>query len=416
MMEKQMNEEQDNTFDLDILGEIQAATKYVCKVEDLDRPLNDELKEKFQSLFPDPATSGTDRAWRMYYQGSTPRQFLARYSIDFDHPTVRDAVAFDLVKLDDGTVSNDSVYTYPEHIGDSQLECERMLLNRNFRISLVNLEAEWSDISYTGRNTETNQFTPEPGWREEEDETVESRVRIRTVERAYQGARLSETLLEYFSKVLDSMDSPETVYVPFTNANDFTTEVSLIPNTHPDFRAITSRAYYDTMYIQYRNALRKHNITAIATFAEVDPKKDKNHTGRFLVKVQRRLPDGTYNYAVAHIDSEGQLSTVPMTFSSDRNTILCVCEQDFFQPADGDIACADRPVRESSEPWTPETRDIPMVKSTTSSHYSIFRQRVPEYDLKEVRHYLQFKNRLEGMELCLKNLKRDVYRKEVQAS
>lgn len=61
--------------------------------------------------------------------------------------------------------------------------------------------------------------------------------------------------------------------------------MSLIPNTHPDFRAITSRAYYDTVYIQYRNALRKHNITAIATFAEVDPQKDKNHTGKFLVKV-----------------------------------------------------------------------------------------------------------------------------------
>lgn len=204
MMEKQMSEEQDiNAFDLDILGEIRAATKYVCRVEDLDRPLNNELREKFQSLFPDPATSGTDRAWRMYYQGSTPRQFLARYGIDFDHPTVRDAVAFDLVKLDDGTVSNDSVYTYPEHIGYSQLECERMLLNRNFRISLVNLEPEWSSISYAGRNAEANQFTPEPGWREEGEQTAESRAKRRTVERVYQGARLSETLLGYFKEILD---------------------------------------------------------------------------------------------------------------------------------------------------------------------------------------------------------------------
>jgi hypothetical protein len=54
-----------------------------------------------------------------------------------------------------------------------------------------------------------------------------------------------------------------------------------------------------------------------------------------------------------------------------------------------------------------------MVQSTTSSHYSVFRQRIPEYDLKEVRHYLQFKNRLDGMELFLEMQKRDLWRKEV---
>ena len=57
-----------------------------------------------------------------------------------------------------------------------------------------------------------------------------------------------------------------------------------------------------------------------------------------------------------------------------------------------------------------------MVHSTTSSHYSIFRQRVPDYDLKLVRHYLQFKNRLEGMELCLEQVKRDVHHKEVRSA
>lgn len=57
-----------------------------------------------------------------------------------------------------------------------------------------------------------------------------------------------------------------------------------------------------------------------------------------------------------------------------------------------------------------------MVKSTTSSHYSIFRQRIPDYDLKQVRHYLQYKNRLEGMELCLWELNRSIYLKEVQTS
>lgn len=60
--------------------------------------------------------------------------------------------------------------------------------------------------------------------------------------------------------------------------------------------------------------------------------------------------------------------------------------------------------------------DIKVVKSTTSSHYSVFRQRIPEYDLKDVRNYLQFKTRLEGMELCLEQLKRDANRKEVQSS
>lgn len=33
-----------------------------------------------------------------------------------------------------------------------------------------------------------------------------------------------------------------------------------------------------------------------------------------------------------------------------------------------------------------------------------------------MRNYLQFKNRLQGMELCLEQLKRDVNRKEVQSS
>lgn len=57
-----------------------------------------------------------------------------------------------------------------------------------------------------------------------------------------------------------------------------------------------------------------------------------------------------------------------------------------------------------------------MVHSTTSSHYSIFRQRIPDYDLKLVRHYFQFKNRLEGMELCLEQVKRDVHHKEVRSA
>ena len=92
-------------------------------------------------------------------------------------------------------------------------------------------------------------------------------------------------------------------------------------------------------------------------------------------------------------------------WSSSVNSILCVCEDDFY-----------REKMESSEVWTPVVDDIPMVHSTTSSHYSIFRQRIPDYDLKLVRHYLQFKNRLEGMELCLEQVKRDVHHKEVHSA
>ena len=91
----------------------------MCKVGDLDKLLNDELKEKFQALFPNPSSLEDKSAWRMYYKGSTPKGFLDRFGIKFEHPTVRDAVAFDLVKLDDDSVSNDSVYTYPERIGYS---------------------------------------------------------------------------------------------------------------------------------------------------------------------------------------------------------------------------------------------------------------------------------------------------------
>lgn len=94
------------------------------------------------------------------------------------------------------------------------------------------------------------------------------------------------------------------VYVPFTNANDITNEISLIPNTHPDFRPITSRAYYDKEYSKYKKLLRKYGISNISTFALVDQNKDKTHTGKFLVKVQRKIDNG-YLYLVAKIDLDG---------------------------------------------------------------------------------------------------------------
>lgn len=125
---------------------------------------------------------------------------------------------------------------------------------------------------------------------------------------------------------------------------------------------------------------------------------------------------------MAKIDVNGHVIGTPITFTG-ANTILCVCRDDFN--SDRTVPVYDYDNLTEDDYWNPEQededgdtgiRDIPMVKSTTSSHYSIFRQRIPEYDLKQVRHYLQFKNRLEGMELELGILKRNVYRKEIQAS
>ena len=197
--------------------------------------------------------------------------------------------------------------------------------------------------------------------------------------------------------------------MPFTNANDFSIEVALIPNTHPDFRQITSRAYYDTQWAKYKRLLKSYGISAISTFALVDPKKDKNHTGEYLVKIQYKVPDNGFKYLVTTIDKDGHVVSEPIVSKSQTtdNTILCVCEDDF------DI---ERTIPTTRKPWEPVEYDIPMVHSTTSSHYSIFRQRIPDYDLNLVRHYLQFKNRLEGMEICLEQVMRDVHHKEVRSA
>ena len=56
------------------------------------------------------------------------------------------------------------------------------------------------------------------------------------MDKVYQGPRISKTLLEYFASVMGNGGTAAGLYVPFTNANDFSIEVSLIPNTHPDFR------------------------------------------------------------------------------------------------------------------------------------------------------------------------------------
>ena len=131
-------------------------------------------------------------------------------------------------------------------------------------------------------------------------------------------------------------------------------------------------------------------------------------------------------YIVARIDHNGKFARRPNGkldihfISSSANTILCVCKRDFCSlDANGDLPDGqlinDRRLLDDGQ-WTAVSSDIPMVKSTTSSHYSIFRQRIPEYDLKQVRHYLQFKNRLEGMEVCLDWINRSIAMKEANAS
>lgn len=240
---------------------------YVCKVEDLDKLLPGDrhggLVKEFINLFSnnwrlryvprkeyweevpkDP--DDTDEEWKNKRRGILERKrnserknkfkaFFDKYDIDYLHPTVRDAVAFDLVKLDDDSVSNDNVYRYEEHQNYSPMEYERYLLNKNFRINLVNLDPDWSNITY-GKDKKPSS----------EDEIVEADSEVeetdvpkkkRTVVKEFQGIRISETLLDYFKKVMDNNGSAsDEIYVPFTNANDFSAEIALIPNTHPDFR------------------------------------------------------------------------------------------------------------------------------------------------------------------------------------
>lgn len=85
--------------------------QYVCTAEDLDMLLDTKLKQKFQSLFYLDGEPKQE-SWRMFWNNGTPETHLSKFGIDFNHPTVRDAVAFDLVKLDDESVSNDSTYVF----------------------------------------------------------------------------------------------------------------------------------------------------------------------------------------------------------------------------------------------------------------------------------------------------------------
>jgi hypothetical protein len=208
----------------------------------------------------------------------------------------------------------------------------------------------------------------------------------------------------------------EQIYVPFTNANDFRIEFQLIPNTHPDCPAITTRAYYDREYSRYFGTLLERGFNYVSTYAVVDPSRYKTHTGDFLVKIQRRTTDGKYQYLVARVDVDGQVNDVDgenrfRVWKSDRNEILSVCEQDFSPKRSTSTSPSS-----TERTWDPKTGDVSMVHSTTSSRYSVFDQEIPDHELKDVRNYIQFKNRLQGMELFLKIIERCIYRKEVRIS
>lgn len=251
----------------DMRQEIETASKYVCVLEDLDKLLDDDLKAEFHGLFysswgKDGGNVKRPEAWRMFLGAESPESFLRPFGIDFAQPRVRDAVAFDLVKLDDGSVSNTHFYSYPEHVGYSPLEYERWLLNKNFRIQLVNTQPEWTRIHYLNL----------PG-----DDNTQVK---RTVDRMFQGPRLPPRLLRF-------LVNPDGI-PPATGPEDLTLEFSLVHDDSDDFQSLTSRAYYDTKYLEYKRQLDELGISAISTFALVDEKMDKNHTGRYLLKVQRR--------------------------------------------------------------------------------------------------------------------------------
>ena len=206
----------------------------------------------------------------------------------------------------------------------------------------------------------------------------------------------------------------------------------LLPNTHPDFRPSTTRAFYDMKFQEWKKRLNDHGFNRMTSFALVDPAKDKTHTGEYIVKLQALTPkneDDTdpqfkYTYVVAKMNHDGQMTHNPIVWQSNDDTMLCVCESDLY--SDRVVPTYDYDNLQPSDYWHPDEldedgnpkgiRDIPMVHSTTSAHYSVFIQQIPEEDLDDVRNYFQFKTRLEGMEICLVDLQRNVYRKEVSAS
>ena len=109
----------------------------------------------------------------------------------------------------------------------------------------------------------------------------------------------------------------------------------MIPYTHPDFSPLVSRSYYDTRYKDYLAKLKQFGIDNISSFALVDSRRGKTHTGEFLVKAIKRIGD-SYRNIVVRIDMNGQICRTSdggldiSTYSSNRNEILCVWDGDFL--------------------------------------------------------------------------------------
>ena len=110
----------------------------------------------------------------------------------------------------------------------------------------------------------------------------------------------------------------------------------MIPYTHPDFSPLVSRSYYDTRYKDYLAKLKQFGIDNISSFALVDSRRGKTHTGEFLIKVIRRMNDSSYKNIVVRIDMNGQICRTSdggldiSTYTSNRNEILCVWDGDFL--------------------------------------------------------------------------------------
>lgn len=319
-------------------------------------------------------------------------------------------MAYDIVKLDDVSVSNCSNYTFYQRSDYNASEHERFILNKNYRVNMADLEP--------------NELVSFDLYQDEYDWPDYGKICQKgDVDKVYQGVQLSDTLLGYFQKVYESAfdengrlvvgeDEVREIYVPTTNPNDFKVDVALIANNRPDFPSSISRKHYDERHQKYKDLLAKFGIDFVSTFALVDSKDFKNHTGEWLVKVQRKYGE-RYGYIVARIGFDGKIATKDdgtldlRVFSSPYNTILSVCENDY---------AVDRITWKSDKIWNAVERDVPMVKSTTSSQYSIFEQYIPDADLANVRQYLQFRTRLRGMDVCMEQLDQMVHAKEVMCS
>lgn len=162
--------------------------KYVCKNGELNNSLPDELAAKIRGLFysdykESAPKTPLPRAWRMFHGGISPKRYFNHLGIDLKHLTMRDAVALDLVKLEDDSVSNDYEYTFKDKQTYSREDFDRCLLHRNFRINLVRLEPENANITYgSDGKTKTK----------------------KTMDAVYLGLVLSDTILGYFASLFNS--------------------------------------------------------------------------------------------------------------------------------------------------------------------------------------------------------------------